>query len=110
MARASGYETGDLPDAAVHVLVALNEPRHGYAVMTFLEEQQAHIAMGPATLYTTLKKLLGAHLIEELDGEGTRRPYRRTAEGTRVLVDNIERRRALVALADRSLGAAKEES
>ena len=49
MARRSGYESGELADAAVHVMLALVEPRHGYAVMQFLEEEsEGAIALGPA--------------------------------------------------------------
>lgn len=100
MARSSGYETGDLPDSAVHILLALGQPRHGYAVMAFLEEQHSGLQMGPATLYTTLKNLLKAGLIEELPEQGTRRTYRRTPLGTTQLTATIERHRQLVTLAD----------
>ncbi len=33
MARSSGFESGDLPDSALHIALALTRPRHGYAVM-----------------------------------------------------------------------------
>ncbi|WP_394253485.1 PadR family transcriptional regulator [Arthrobacter pityocampae] len=101
MGRSSGFQSGDLPDAALHVLLALVRPRHGYAVMQFLEQESAGtIVLGPASLYTTLKKLAGAGLIEELDGDDARRVYHLTTEGREVLVRNIERRRQLLAMAD----------
>ncbi len=101
MARSSGFQSGELADAALHVLLALVRPRHGYAVMQFLEQQsRGTITLGPASLYTTLKKLVGADLIEELDGDHSRRVYHLTAKGREVLVRNIEHRRQLLAMAE----------
>lgn len=102
MARRSGFDTGELADAAMHVLLALVSPRHGYAVTQFLEERSGGaITLGPASLYTTLKKLSAAGFIEELDGEEARRTYQLTVSGREVLARNIERRRSLLAMADR---------
>ena len=102
MARRSGFDTGELADAAMHVLLALVRPRHGYAVTQFLEEQSdGAIVLGPASLYTTLKKLSAAGFIEELGGEDSRRTYQLTPVGRDVLARNIERRRNLLAIADR---------
>lgn len=101
MGRNSGYQSGDLVDTALHVLLALVHPRHGYAVMHFLEqESEGAITLGPASLYTTLKKLAVAGLIKELEGDESRRTYHLTAKGHEVLVRNIERRRQLLAMAD----------
>lgn len=104
MARRSGYESGELPDAAVHVMLALVQPRHGYAVMQFLEQESGGaISLGPASLYTTLKKLSSAELIQELSGEDSRRVYHLTPAGREVLIRNIERRRQLISMADHLL-------
>lgn len=101
MGRRSGFESGELADTAVHVLLALVQPRHGYAVMQFLEQESGGaVILGPASLYTTLKKLVSAELISELDGDDSRRVYHITPEGQAVLVRNIERRRQLMAMAD----------
>ena len=101
VARRSGFETGELADAAMHVLLALVRPRHGYAVTQFLEDRSdGAITLGPASLYTTLKKLRSAGFIEELDSEEPRRIYQLTAGGREALVRNIEHRRRLLAMAD----------
>ncbi|SIO85797.1 PadR family transcriptional regulator [Nocardiopsis sp. JB363] len=101
MARSSGFESGELADTAVHVLLALVRPRHGYAVMRFLEQESGGaITLGPASLYTTLKKLVSADFINELDGDDSRRVYRITPRGREVLNRNIEHRRRLLAMAD----------
>lgn len=83
-------------------MLALAQPRHGYAVMHFLErESDGALTLGPASLYTTLKKLVAASLIDELDADDSRRIYRLNDEGRAVLTRNIERRRRLLAMADR---------
>jgi len=72
-----------LPSAAFHILLALaGEDRHGYAIMRQVEQQTGgRVRLGPGTLYGSLKSLLEARLIEELDdrpdesGTGERRRY-----------------------------------
>lgn len=104
MARTSGFESGELTDTAVQIMLALLRPRHGYAVMQFLGEASGgEIVIGPASLYTTLKKLLSAGLIDEIPSDEGKRPYQTTAHGRAVLAANIERRRHLVELADQVL-------
>lgn len=101
MARSSGFESGELADTALHVLLALVQPRHGYAVMQFLDqESRGTVTIGPASLYTTLKKLVVADFIEEVGGDDSRRVYQLTEKGHAVLTRNIERRRQLLAMAD----------
>ncbi|OAG69555.1 PadR family transcriptional regulator [Corynebacterium ulcerans] len=101
MARSSGFDSGNLSDAAVHILLALTKPRHGYAVMQFLHDaSHGHIDIGPASLYTTLKKLTAASLITEVDTDENRRIYHITPHGHEVLTANLERRRQLIAMSD----------
>ncbi|QNE90541.1 PadR family transcriptional regulator [Corynebacterium incognita] len=104
MARSSGFRSGELADTAVHVLLALVRPRHGYAVMQFLEEQShGAISLGPASLYSTLKKLSEAGFITELENDQNRRVYQLSETGQKILGRNIERRRQLLAMADQIL-------
>lgn len=101
MAQSSPLAQGELTDTALHVMLALTQPRHGYAVMQFLSDQSnVRLTLGPASLYTTLKRLREVGFIEELDGDGARRIYRLTPRGRGVLISNIERRRQLLAMAD----------
>ncbi len=93
-----------LPQAQFHVLVALSDgDRHGYAIMQSVEESSGGIVrMGPATLYGTLKKLVGHGLAEELSGrpaaddDKRRRYYRLTGLGERVCSAEADRLAALV--------------
>ncbi|MFY9263428.1 MAG: helix-turn-helix transcriptional regulator [Actinomycetaceae bacterium] len=102
MARPSGYTNGELPDAALNILLALLEPRHGYAIMQFLDdESRGNVVIGPASLYTTLKKLVASGYISEVETEGNRRIYHITALGSETLLENIEYRRQLLQMAER---------
>ena len=111
MAKRSPYETGELSDSIFLILVATLEPAHGYRIMQGIREStQGTVEIGPATMYTTLKKLKGAGWIAELadaaegpEGEGRIR-YAATDEGRAVLRRDFERRRRLLALAEGLLG------
>lgn len=94
-----------LPQAQLHVLVALTEgERHGYAIMQSVEESSNGIVrMGPATLYGTLKRLVDQGLAEELahppavdSDDQRRRYYRLTGLGERVCGAEAERLARLV--------------
>jgi DNA-binding PadR family transcriptional regulator len=86
-----------LTPAAFHVLLALSEgKRHGYAIAQEAEEQSGgSVRMGPATLYTTLQRLLGLGWIVESSAppgvDGRRRYYRLTGNGRTALESEIRR-------------------
>ncbi len=89
-----------LPSAAFHILLALaGEDLHGYAIMRQVEEQTGgRVRLGPGTLYGSIKTLLDAHLIEELDerpdeqpGTERRRYYHLTSAGLKILRSEAER-------------------
>ena len=94
-----------LPTVAFHIILALaNEELHGYAIMREVEEQTGgRMRLGPGTLYGSLKTMLEAGLIEELDerpdeedSTERRRYYRLTALGGRVVTAEIRRLQTLV--------------
>lgn len=97
-----------LTAAVFHVLLALVDgERHGYAIMQSVAETTAgSLAMGPGTLYGTIKRLLDSKLVEESDrrpeaelDDSRRRYYRLTPLGQRVVVDESRRLEALVRVA-----------
>jgi DNA-binding PadR family transcriptional regulator len=59
-------------------------PKHGYA-LTKDVEAFAGVRLAPGTLYEALSRLEGQGLIEALDSEDRRRPYRLTAAGAAAL-------------------------
>lgn len=88
-----------LPSAAFHILLALaGEDLHGYAVMRQVEEQTCgRVRLGPGTLYGSLRTLLEASLISELDESGDpddsserRRYYRLTPAGLKLVRSEVE--------------------
>lgn len=102
-----------LPPASLHVLVALVDgPRHGYAIMTEVEQlTEGAVTMGPGTLYGTLKRLDQDGLVEECEGPPDadtggpqRRYYRLTGFGERVLDAETTRLRNLLRATQRSAG------
>ena len=78
-------ELGRFAEPALHILVSLSDgPKHGYAIMTDVEAF-AGAPMGPGTLYGALARLERRGLIEALEPEERRRPYRLTALGATTL-------------------------
>jgi DNA-binding PadR family transcriptional regulator len=97
------YRQGQLTDVAYLVLVCLTVPCHGYLIMSKVEEMTeggAHI--GPATLYTTLRKLTEANFIR-LRGGGARKVYCLTDEGLETLRVEIDKRERYAAYGRRAL-------
>ena len=97
-----------LSQAAIHILVAIGpDERHGYAIMTGVEQMtDGVVRIGPGTLYTTIRRLLADGLIEESDerpdvalDDKRRRYYRLTAAGRAVVAIELRRLESLVASA-----------
>jgi DNA-binding PadR family transcriptional regulator len=85
-----------LPSAAFYILLALaGEDLHGYAIMRQVERQTCgRVRLGPGTLYGSLRTLLEASLIEELDTRSEesaerRRYYRLTSAGLKLVRSEV---------------------
>lgn len=105
MAKTSPYETGELTDSIFLILLATMEPIHGYKIMQKIQEMtQGAQNIGPATMYTTLRKLKEAAWIEEQAEEEAKIVYQLTLEGRRILEKNVEQRRQLLKLAETYMG------
>src|SRR5690348_6914154 len=97
-----------LTPATFHILLALvGQERHGYSILREVEAYtQGKLRLGATTLYRSIKQMLAAHLIEEMDerpdpelDDERRRYYRITPFGQRVLRAEANRLAALVELA-----------
>lgn len=102
-----------LTPAVFHILLALREgPLHGYAIMQAVEESgEGRVAMGPGTLYGSLRRMEERGLVVEVDLTDEPRPrgrrdYRVTDLGRAVVEAELERLGRLVAFAR---GAAASE-
>jgi DNA-binding PadR family transcriptional regulator len=95
-----------LPLSAIYVLIAIGPKElHGYAIMSEIARiTDGSVRLGPGTLYTSIKRLLVAGLLEEsgerpdpaLD-DHRRRYYRLSLAGREVATAEVKRLRALVA-------------
>ena len=83
-------ELGRFAEPSLYILVSLSGgPKHGYAIMTDVE-QISGSPMGPGTLYGALARLERRGLIEALEPEERRRPYRLTGLGATTLQAQLE--------------------
>ena len=83
-------ELGRFAEPSLYILVSLSDgPKHGYAIMTDVEEISGS-PMGPGTLYGALARLERRGLIEALEPEDRRRPYRLTGLGATTLRVQLE--------------------
>ena len=81
----SDLDLGRFAEPALYILVSLsNGPKHGYAIMTDVEEISG-VPLGPGTLYGALARLERRGLIVALEPEDRRRPYRLTGLGATTL-------------------------
>ena len=85
------------------VLFALADgEKHGYLIMQQVTVLSDHkLRMGPATLYTTIQRLVDQLLVEETtkDAEDRRRYYRLTRFGQALLTAELDRQAAVLRLA-----------
>jgi DNA-binding PadR family transcriptional regulator len=80
---------------ATLILSSLAEgPKHGYALTKDIE-RFADVRLAPGTLYEALSRLEGQGLIEALESEDRRRPYRLTAVGAEALRTHLGAQRRI---------------
>ncbi|MER2028926.1 MAG: helix-turn-helix transcriptional regulator [Solibacillus sp.] len=94
-----------LTDSMFHIMAALTTPQHGYAIMNLIEKTSyGIISIGPASMYTIIKKLLQKEWIYLYDDSDSRRKvYLLTQKGRNVLADDLKIRKLMIQLAERGL-------
>ena len=94
--------SGALTEVTFFVLLALYRPRHGYAVMQFVEEQTGgRLVLGAGSLYGALGTLTKKGWIESVGEDKERRKrYRITAKGRRIAAEEQSRLQNLVKTAE----------
>ncbi|HEX8977544.1 MAG TPA: PadR family transcriptional regulator [Solirubrobacteraceae bacterium] len=76
-------------DPSLLIMASLADgPKHGYA-MTRDVKEMAGVKLGPGTLYGAIARLEERGLIEPLETEDRRRPYRLTGSGAAVLREQL---------------------
>lgn len=94
-----------LTESEFYIMAAFTEPRHGYAVMSLVEELTGgEYVIGPASLYTIIRKLQEEELIVLHDNTDSRRKvYLLTEKGRGVLNKEVSRRKVMIELAETGL-------
>lgn len=99
-------EFGRFTEPAMLILISLADtPKHGYA-MTEDIAAFAGVRFGPGTLYGAIARLESRGLIERLEAEDRRNPYRLTALGERALRARLASVQAVARIGQRRLAHA----
>lgn len=81
-----------LTEATYYIMLALLQPRHGYAVMQEVERtSQGTVAVGAGTLYGAFSTLEKSGLIRKVNEEDRRKYYQLTPKGRQVLTAQVKR-------------------
>jgi DNA-binding PadR family transcriptional regulator len=104
MAKKSPYKSGELTDSIFLILLATLEPIHGYGIMRIIQDMTAgDVEIGPATMYTTLRKLCDAGWIAGQPETDSKIVYHVTNEGKEVLREDFNRRKKIIEIAENRL-------
>ena len=109
MALRDHVKGGALTEVTFFILLSLYEPRHGYAIMQFIEETTGgRLALGAGTLYGALTALEEKGWIARLDaGEGRKKRFIITARGQTIAQRELARLREMTAAAESIMGGEK---
>ncbi|WP_434282388.1 PadR family transcriptional regulator [Clostridium botulinum] len=102
MPRKDSIDIGELTDSAFYILSSVIEEKHGYLIMKDIEKfTNNEVVIGPASLYTTLKKLLKAGLVELNPNENeNKKIYKITNKGREMLIKEINRKKQMIKFAE----------
>ncbi|HWT11328.1 MAG TPA: PadR family transcriptional regulator [Allosphingosinicella sp.] len=90
------FEPGELRLVLLRLIA--DQPRHGYDLIRAIEEMTHGVyAPSPGVVYPTLTMLQDMGLIEEAQGEGSRKAFAATAEGRAHLEEKADEVEALLA-------------
>ena len=97
---------GRFAEPALLILISLAEgPKHGYA-MTDDIDRIAGVRFGPGTLYGAITRLESRGMIERLESEDRRNPYRLSALGEKALRARLASLQAVARVGQRRLANA----
>ena len=97
---------GALTEVTFYILLSLYTPKHGYAVMQFIEEKTSgRLSLGAGTLYGALNSLQKKGWIEPCgNSEGRKKEYLITAQGKEIAEKELARLHELVSVANGIVG------
>ena len=99
-------DLGRLSEPALLILISLADgPKHGYAMMQDILVIAGQ-TLGLGTLYGAITRLEGKGLIERMDSDDRRNPYRLTALGEKALRARLASLQAIARVGQRRLASA----
>lgn len=97
---------GRFAEPALMILISLADgAKHGYAMTDDIEEVSG-VRFGPGTLYAAITRLEGRGLIQRMDSDDRRNPYRLTALGEKALRVRLASLQAIARIGHRRLANA----
>jgi DNA-binding PadR family transcriptional regulator len=97
---------GRFAEPALLILISLADgAKHGYAMTEDIEEVSG-VRFGPGTLYGAITRLEGRGLIQRLESDDRRNPYKLTALGERALRARLASLQAIARVGQRRLASA----
>lgn len=101
---------GALTEVTFFILLSLYYPKHGYAIMQFIEEKTlGRVALGAGTLYGALTSLQKKGWIEPYgENAGRKKEYVITERGKQTAETELERLNGLVKIASEIIGGVKK--
>ena len=99
-------KSGALTEVTFFILLALYEPKHGYAIMQFIDEKTGgRLVLGAGSLYGAINTLCDKGWIEPYGSSGGRtKEYVITEEGRRIAEKELQRLRELTDTAAQIMG------
>ncbi|MCR5767640.1 MAG: helix-turn-helix transcriptional regulator [Lachnospiraceae bacterium] len=97
---------GALTEVTFFILLSLYTPKHGYAIMQFIEEKTGgRLVLGAGSLYGAINTLTEKGWIEPYGTDGGRtKEYSITPEGRRIAEKELERLKELTGIASGIIG------
>ena len=100
-----------LTDSSYLILLALLKPQHGYAIMKQVSEMTGErVSIGPASMYTILKKLQKSGYITLEENAERKKTYLISQQGLEVLEKDVQRRKLLYQAGEALLARQKEDT
>ncbi len=101
---------GALTEVTFYILLSLFTPKHGYAMMQFIEEKTGgRLALGAGTLYGALNTLEEKGWIARYGNHaGRKKEYLITDLGREIAAKELERLQELTQTAERIIGGTYE--
>ena len=102
---------GALTEVTFYILLSLYQPKHGYAVMQFIEDKtKGRLVLGAGTLYGALTSLQNKGWIKPCGVcEGRKKEYIITAYGKQIAENELHRLKELLQVASEIVGGVSYE-